>query len=63
MQKLDQMTGGLITSFKAARTGLKGAVAGMKTLKGAIAATGIGLLVVAVGSLVLWFQKTEKGAE
>ena len=63
MQKLDQMTGGLITSFKAARTGLKGAVVGMKTLKGAIAATGIGLLVIAVGSLVLWFQKTEKGAE
>ena len=63
MQKLDQMTGGLVTSFKAARTGIKSAVVGMKTLKGAIAATGVGLLVIAVGSLVAWFTKTEKGAE
>tara|TARA_R110000868_G_scaffold119069_1_gene315491 strand:- start:835 stop:2742 length:1908 start_codon:yes stop_codon:yes gene_type:complete len=63
MQKLDQMTGGMITSFRGMRAGLKNAVLGMKTLKGAIASTGVGLLVVAIGSLALWFTKTKKGAE
>jgi len=34
----------------------------MRTLKGAIAATGIGLLVVALGSLFSYFKNSEKGA-
>lgn len=63
MQQLDKMTGGMVTAFKGVRGGIKGAVMGMKTLKGAIAATGVGLLVIAVGSLVSWFTKTQRGAE
>ena len=35
----------------------------MKTLKGAMMATGIGALVVVVGSLVAYFTKTKRGAE
>lgn len=60
---LDRMTGGAITAFKGIGTGIKGAVAGMRTLKGAIAATGIGLLLVAVASLVSYFTRTKRGAE
>jgi len=60
---IDDLTGGMVSSFKSAKTGLKGAVAGMKTFKGAIAATGIGLLVIAVGSLVSYFTKTQRGAD
>lgn len=42
---------------------LKGVVAGMKTLKGAIISTGIGALVVALGSLVAYFQTSEEGSK
>lgn len=60
---LDRMTGGAITAFKGVRDGVKSAVVGMRTLKGAIAATGIGLLLVAVSSLVSFFTRTKRGAE
>jgi len=43
--------------------GLSGVVKGMKTLKGAIAATGIGLLVLALVGLVSWFKRTEEGGD
>lgn len=36
---------------------------GMTALKVAIASTGIGLLVVALGSVIAFFQRTERGAE
>jgi len=60
---LDKMTGGAIGAFKGVVGGVKKAVLGMKTLKGAMMATGIGALVVIVGSLVAYFTKTKKGAE
>tara|TARA_R100000951_G_C2638482_1_gene180083 strand:+ start:262 stop:1935 length:1674 start_codon:yes stop_codon:yes gene_type:complete len=60
---LDKMTGGAITGFKKMVSGAKAGVLAMKTLKGAIAATGIGLLVVAVGSLISYFTSTQKGAD
>ena len=60
---LDKMSGGLITMFKGAVKGAKTFVMGLKTLKGAMIATGVGALVVAVGSLVSYFTKTKKGAE
>ncbi|MCO6367864.1 hypothetical protein GBO34_00865 [Roseivirga pacifica] len=44
---------------RGARTG----VVAFKSLKAAIAATGIGLIVVAIASLVAWFQRTEAGAQ
>ena len=42
---------------------LKGVIAGMKTLKGAIISTGIGALVVALGSLVAYFTSSEEGSK
>ena len=42
---------------------LKGVVAGMKTLKGAIISTGIGALIVALGSLVAYFTSSEEGSK
>ena len=60
---LDRMTGGMVTMFKGVAGGVKKAVIGMKTLRGAMMATGIGALVVLVGSLVAFFTKTQKGAE
>ena len=60
---LDKMTGGAIVAFKGVVGGVKSAVLGMKTLKGAMMATGIGALVVVVGSLVAYFTKTKRGAE
>ena len=60
---LDKMSGGLITMFKGAVKGAKTFVLGLKTMKGAMIATGVGALVVLVGSLVAFFTKTQKGAE
>lgn len=45
-----------------AKGGVGGLTSGFGILKGAIVATGIGALVIAVTSLVGWFTKTEKGA-
>lgn len=44
-------------------TGAKVGSSAMQLLKVAVASTGIGLLVIAVGSLVAYFQKSEKAAE
>jgi hypothetical protein len=62
-EAIDKYTGGFVSAFKAVQGGVKNAIAAMKTLKGAIAATGIGLLVVAVASLFSYFTKTERGAQ
>lgn len=58
-----QATEKLKGAFKSLRGGVKTVVNTFKTLKGAIAATGIGLLVVALGSLVAFFTKTQRGAD
>tara|TARA_R110000787_G_scaffold55416_2_gene127929 strand:+ start:4830 stop:6710 length:1881 start_codon:yes stop_codon:yes gene_type:complete len=60
---LGGMAGGAITAFKGVVGGVKKAVLGMRTLKGAMMATGIGALVVLVASLMMYFTKTKKGAE
>jgi len=60
---LDKMTGGAVSAFKGIAGGIKKAVIGMKTFKGALISTGIGALVVAVGSLVAYFTQTQRGAE
>lgn len=62
-EALDKYTGGMVSAFKAVQGGLKNAIASLKTLKGAVAATGIGLLVVAAASLFSYFTKTERGAQ
>ena len=63
MSALDKATGGAITAFKGLSGGLRTAVLGFKTLKGAIIATGLGALLIAVTSLVAYFTKTERGAK
>ena len=60
---LDKMSGGLVTMFKGAVKGAKTFVKGLFTVRGAVAATGIGALVLVVGSLVAYFTQTKKGAE
>ena len=42
---------------------LKGVVTGMKTLKGALISTGIGAFVVAIGTLIAYFQNSEEGSK
>tara|TARA_R110001632_G_scaffold27798_2_gene74503 strand:+ start:1003 stop:2754 length:1752 start_codon:yes stop_codon:yes gene_type:complete len=45
------------------KKGIKGATTGFKGLKGAIAATGIGLLLIAITSLVAYFKNSEEGSK
>ena len=45
------------------KKGIKGATTGFKGLKGAIAATGIGLLLIAITSLVSYFKNSEEGSK
>ena len=49
-------------AFKALKSGVKALSLGFKGLAGAIAATGIGLLIVAVGSLTAYFSANEDNA-
>ena len=60
---LDKMTGGAISGFRNLKGGLLNAVKGFKSLRVAVAATGIGALVIAFGSLVTFFTKTQRGAD
>lgn len=57
----DSMTGGLISGFKGAVGGVKSMVLGLKTMRGAIIATGVGALVIAVTSLTAAFTSSEEG--
>ena len=49
-------------AFADMKAGIKGATAGFKGLKGAIAATGIGALIIALTSLFAYFKNTEEGS-
>ena len=59
----DGVFGGAITKTKGFASSIGGVIKGMKTLKGALISTGIGALLVAFGSLVSFFTKTERGAD
>jgi hypothetical protein len=63
MTAIDRRTGGAISAFKGLVGGIKTAVTGFKTLRGAIIATGLGALLIAVTSLVSYFTQTERGAQ
>jgi hypothetical protein len=63
LEALDKSTGGAISAFKSLQGGLRTAVTGFKTLRGAIIATGLGALLVAITSLVSYFTQTERGAQ
>ena len=59
--QLDSVTGGAITKFKGFTGTLKGVIGGFKTLRGAIIATGIGALIIAVTALTAAFTSSEAG--
>jgi len=60
---LDAATGGALTGFRKAATGIKTFIKGLNLTRAAIIATGVGALVVALSSVVVFFTKTKKGAE
>jgi hypothetical protein len=60
---LDQMTGGALSGFKKAVGGIKTFIKSLGLVRGAVLATGVGALVIAIGSLVTLFTKTQRGAE
>jgi len=61
--QLDSILGGVPSKIKGAVGGVKNLAGGFKTLRAAIISTGIGALVVALGSLATFFTKTQRGAE
>lgn len=60
---LDKMTGGLVSGFKNGVKGIKQGITAMKSLKVAIASTGIGALIILLGSVITYFSKTQRGAD
>lgn len=61
--RIDKMTGGMVSGFKNGVKGIKQGIAAMKSLKVAVAATGIGLLLIAITALTSYFTKTQRGAD
>jgi len=59
--QLDKMTGGLASGFTGLSKGLKKVTGSFKTMRGAIIATGLGALVLAVGALASAFTSSEEG--
>lgn len=62
---LDSLLGSMGILPASMQKGLKGATSltkGFKGLRAAIIATGIGALIVALGALFTWFNRTEEGA-
>lgn len=57
----DRATKGMIGGFRGALTSIKGVIKGFKTMKLAIISTGIGALVVVLGSLAAAFTTSEEG--
>ena len=49
-------------AFNDMKASIKGVTSGFKGLKGAIAATGLGLLLIAITSLVSYFKNSEEGS-
>lgn len=58
---LDRMSGGAVSGFKSFATGLKSVAMGFRTVGGAIAASGLGLLVITIGAIVSAFRSSEEG--
>lgn len=62
-ESIDKFTGGAASGFKAVVSGVKTFLGSLTTLKGALIATGLGALVVALGSLFTYFTQTSRGAD
>jgi len=59
--QLDTVSGGAITKFKGLTGTLKGVSKGFRTLKGAIIASGIGLLALLIAGVIQAFKSSEEG--
>jgi len=60
---IDKQTGGLISSFQGFTTSIGGATKGLKAMRIAFIATGVGAFVIAITSLVAAFTQSEEGQE
>jgi hypothetical protein len=60
---IDKFTGGAASGFKSAVGGVKSFIGGLKGVKIAVIATGLGALVVVLGSLFAYFTQTSRGAD
>jgi len=58
---VDKMTGGALTGLKKFAGGLKAIAMGFRTIGGAIAASGIGLIVITIAALTAAFKGSEEG--
>ena len=58
---LASLTGGATAAFVALKTGIASAVAGFATLKVAVMSSGIGLLAIAIISVIQAFKRSEAG--
>jgi hypothetical protein len=63
LEALDKRTGGAVSAFKGLQGGLKSAIKGFGTLKGAIIATGLGALLILITSLTAAFTSSEEGQD
>ena len=63
LSALDKQTGGAVSAFRGLQGGITSTIRAFGTLKGAIIATGLGALLVAVTSLVAYFKETERGGD
>jgi len=61
--KIDEVSGGAVSGLMSIFTATKTAVVGMNALKVAVAATGIGLLVIAVVALTQAFSRSSEGSD
>ena len=57
----DAISGGLVTRFKNITNAVKGAIKGLRTLKGVLIATGIGAFAIAVVAVGKAFTNSEEG--
>jgi len=57
----DSMTGGFIGKFKGVLSSVKKGIGAFKSLRVAIAATGLGALVIAIGAVITAFKSSEEG--
>ena len=57
----DKFTGGMVSGMKSALSAVKSAAKGFKSLRMAVASTGIGAIVIAVVALIQAFKRSEEG--
>jgi hypothetical protein len=62
-EAIDKFTGGAASGFKAVVSGVKTFIGSLTAVKTALVATGLGALVVVLGSLFTYFTQTSRGAD